>query len=424
MPLKIGPIKIGQIARVGTGILLLAVGLFTYGPALFNTISSNAILNAPTIPVLSPIEGIVTRLPVEAGAEITADTIVAEIVNPTADTTFLHQLQAELETIKGRLAASLALDGDLAAIQGQLHGEFDRYRKAAVARAEARLDESEATLAAVVAQANDAEREYGRKQILARSGIVATAAVQASESTVARLQAEVMRAEANLDRARRDLAAVKAGTFVTDQGQDVPYSKQRADELAVRRADATAQRSELLVRQAEIERQMALEGGRAEQKRRAVIRAPRDGVIWRLNVVEGSRIAADTPIATLINCNEIIVQAQFPGRRFEDVQPGTPAEVRVLGSDGVRQARIRDVRAMGASERADNLAAAAPVLFREQFLATFTLDRPPGDADRDARSFCEAGRGVEVTVGKRVSPVGRVLVGLREIVGPAAAAER
>lgn len=418
------PLRIGQIARVGTGLVLLAVGMATYGPGLFNTISSNAILNAPTVPVLSPIEGIVTRIPVTAGAEISANTVLAEIVNATADTTFLHQLQTEIETIRGRLAASLALDAELAALQEQLHQEFDRYRNAAVARAKARLDESHAALAAAIAIANDAEREYGRKQILARSGIVATVAVQAAESNLARLQAEAMRAEASLDRSRRDLDAVRAGTFVTDQGQDVPYSRQRADELAVRRADAAAQRSELLVRRSEVERLIAIESARADQKRHAVIRAPRDGVVWRLNVVEGSRVAADTPIATLINCNEIIVQAQFPGRRFEDVQPGTSAEVRVLGSNGVRQARTRDVRAMGASERADNLAAPAPTLVREQFLATFSLERPQGDADRDTHSFCEAGRGVEVTMGKRVSPIKTILLGFEIMASTAFAAER
>jgi len=418
------PLKIGQIARVGTGIVLLAVGVATYGPGLFNTISSNAILNAPTVPVLTPIEGIVTRIPVAAGAEIRANAVLAEIVNPTADTTFLHQLQTEIETIRGRLAASLALDAELAALQEQLHQEFDRYREAAVARAKARLDENQAALAAAIAIANDAERDYGRKQILARSGIVSTVAVQAAESTLARLQAEARRAEASLDRSRRDLAAVRAGTFVTDQGQDVPYSRQRADELAVRRADAAAQRSELLVRRGEVERLVAIESARAEQKRRAVINAPRDGVVWRLNVVEGSRVAADTPIATLIDCNEIVVQAQFPGRQFEDVQPGAPAEVRVLGSGGVRQARTRDVRAMGASERADNLAAPAPTLVREQFLATFSLERPQGDADRDAHSFCEAGRGVEVTVGKRVSPFRTILIGFQIMASTAFAAER
>ncbi|MFO1190503.1 MAG: HlyD family efflux transporter periplasmic adaptor subunit [Alphaproteobacteria bacterium] len=403
---------------------MLAVGMATYGPGLFNTISSNAILNAPTVPVLSPIEGIVTRIPVTAGAEISANTVLAEIVNATADTTFLHQLQTEIETIRGRLAASLALDAELAALQEQLHQEFDRYRNAAVARAKAQLDESHAALAAATILTNDAEREYDRKQILARSGIVATAAVQAAESNLARLQAEAMRAKANLDRSHRDLDAVRAGTFVTDQGQDVPYSSQRADELAVRRADATAQRSELLVRRSEVERLIAIESARADQKRHAVIRAPRDGVVWRLNVVEGSRVAADTPIATLINCNEIIVQAQFPGRRFEDVQPGTSAEVRVLGSNGVRQARTRDVRAMGASERADNLAAPAPTLVREQFLATFSLERPQGDADRDTHSFCEAGRGVEVTMGKRVSPIKTILLGFEIMASTAFAAER
>jgi len=417
-------LTVGQIVRIGAGVVLLAVAIAIYAPGIFGAVSSNAILNAPTIPVLSPIEGIITTLRVDAGDDIRANGVLVEIVNPAADATFLHQLQAELEAIRGRVAASRKLDGEFAVIQDLLSDEFDRYRDAAIARAKARLNEAIAAREAAAVSVTEAEQDLLRKQSLASSGTVTAVALQTAENALSRLAAELKVADANLERARTDLAAVQAGTFVTDQGQDVPYSKQRADELAVRRADAAAQRSELLTRQAELERLIAIETQQAALRRHAVVRAPRQGIVWRLNVVEGSRVTASAPLATLIDCRDVIVQAQFPGRRFETMQPGTPARVRVLGSDGVRKAHIRDVRAMGASDRTENLAAQVPALDREEFLATFTLEDPPRDLDRDARSFCDAGRAAEVTVGDRESFVQQILAGAGSIVRSATAAER
>lgn len=97
---------------------------------------------------------------------------------------------------------------------------------------------------------------------------------------------------------------------------------------------------------------------------------------------------------SLIDCADLFISVKLHQRYFEEIRRGDVALVRPLGSKQAQEAYVRDVRGMGASDRADLFAAAIPTLQQDEFLATLRLD-----SDWDpARSpnYCQVGRSADV----------------------------
>src|SRR5262249_28320316 len=88
----------GQILRIAFGLGLLLTAGAIYLPNLVGMQSTEAVVNARAIAIMSPIEGVAVGNPPEAGRVLHSGDFVAEIRNDTVDQTFLTQLRSEAET--------------------------------------------------------------------------------------------------------------------------------------------------------------------------------------------------------------------------------------------------------------------------------------------------------------------------------------
>lgn len=405
----------GQILRVSFGVGLLTLAAVVYGPDLVGTRSTNAIVNARAVVVLSPIEGVIAHQPPSAGTSLHAGDVVAEIRNTSTDQAFLIQLRTEMLSLRARAEALAQLQNDLSM---QLeHSERDRNRSldAAVARLESMVKEGDAAARAAAATARDADREVRRKQTLFASGAVSRPAVDMAVNAADHARAEADRALYAAARLSHDLAAVRSGSFVGTEAADSAYAQRRADDIALRLAEVAAQLRETRARIVESERALPIEEGRIGEKSIARLVSPIDGIVWQPATFSGGWVAANRPVVTVIDCSEPVVQARLPGRSFETVYPGMTASVRVLGSDRVWRGVVRDLRGMGASEQfafeqSDRFAAPAPVIAKDEFLVTLALLGEPETVGSDrGNTFCNVGRHAEVAFDEAVGPLGGVL---------------
>ncbi len=90
----------GQAYRVTWGLVLLAIVIAIYAPHLAYNISTDAVINARVIPVVSPIEGVVTKAPPADGAAVRAGAVLAKIENRAVDRGRLRSLRAEAGSLR------------------------------------------------------------------------------------------------------------------------------------------------------------------------------------------------------------------------------------------------------------------------------------------------------------------------------------
>lgn len=203
---------------------------------------------------------------------------------------------------------------DLANAEAALQQARQSFRQATAntAASSARVDargadvaQASARLAMARADFDKAQAAYRRRDRLASTGAVsaeelsqAQAAFLQAQSALSQAQAAVAAAQATRASASGDLAASAALTtgLREDTAPDVVAAEAR-------------------VAQARLNLD------------RTVIRAPISGIVTNREVQIGQRIAAGTPIMTLVPLDAVFVDANFKESQLRRVQPGQPVEL-------------------------------------------------------------------------------------------------
>ncbi|MSO75501.1 MAG: HlyD family efflux transporter periplasmic adaptor subunit [Alphaproteobacteria bacterium] len=386
----------GRYVRAAIGVVLLGLGAAVYLTHALYTISDQAVINARTVLLVTPIEGTVSKPLPDDGTYVKAGTILTVIENRAIDRSREQQLLSDAHGVQQRLAALRGTDGEFAQLSARLSGDLQAFRDASVQRLQTMVREARAEAESASAGHREADRDAGRKRQLAANGVVSPSVVESSEDRATRAMAEASRAQLYTQRLGQELDAARKGLYLLEARNDVPYTRQRLDELALRRIEIAAQSRELTARLGAIAISLEAEQDPLDLMAATQVVAPIDSVVWRSQISEGTWVAASSPIVTLIDCRSRFVNVRLPGRNFQHLQPGIGASVHVLGAARVENAVIQDVRGMGAKEQQDRLAAPIPAARADELVATLSLTDNNGHLE--GRAFCDVGRRVEVVL--------------------------
>jgi membrane fusion protein (multidrug efflux system) len=210
------------------------------------------------------------------------------------------------------------------------------------------IDESDFRIAVERAAADLAQAERQFLETRATGGAL-QAQINARDSDIQRAQAEMVAAQSAYDKARVDLtrrqSLAKSGAVSGDELTSATNAFAAAQaQLAVARAGiAQARANRAAARQSYNANQALVQGSMdanpdvasARSKldsakldlSRTVIRAPFDGVIAQRNVQVGQRVAAGTPIMTVVPLNSMYVDANFKEGQLKKVRVGQPARL-------------------------------------------------------------------------------------------------
>ena len=141
--------------------------------------------------------------------------------------------------------------------------------------------------------------------------------------------------------------------------QDVTYSAQRADEVAIRLATLTREILVLGDDETETAERLAAETQQISLLRHAQILAPLNGTLWRLGVSDGERVMAGDLVAEIVDCSAAFLTVAIPQDRVPDIIPGGEVHFRLVGESAERKGRVETI--MGATlSRAERHLAAVP----------------------------------------------------------------
>jgi multidrug resistance efflux pump len=322
---------------LGLGLLGTAVWLATawqLAPGVWSITSTQAVVNARLLTLHSPIEGRVTTAPPAVGKAVGTDSTLLEVENTLVDSTHLEELQIEAASLGERVVGLKAQQAELDQLKNQLAEDARHYHAAAVRRLEREVDEAKA-----VAAATDAflkQRTYRKDQLakLFSSRHVSELEMVTGELALEAAQSKAAQAQSAVRRLSEELEATRGSSFIgLGEGRnDVPYSQQRAHEIAIHQQEIAAKIQEFSARSLQVQKQLRIEKERLERQAKCAVPAPMDGIVWRRSVAVGSSVTRQTELIQLLDASDIFVDALVNERYFGDIQPGDSVTIKLIGS--------------------------------------------------------------------------------------------
>lgn len=357
---------------VGLGIVLLAA--WAYLPDLLFPISSNAVINGHVVTLRAPIGGEVLALPAAAGRPVAKDEVLIRLGNPRIDDSRLMALRAEQATLREKIATIQRELAQLRGLEQRLAGDSDQYRDAVNARYEALLAEAEARLTARRAVADEASSALKRQQTLYSKRLTSLAALDAAARAESVARAELHEAERAVERLRIEQRSAAQGIYFGDGYNNVPYTRQRSDEIQLRAQTLQSELSDARIRLKETEGQTALEQRRLGRLESAALAAPAAGRIWLPLAAQGEYVSAGAPLLQILDSSRLFLMVSLDERHFDDIAVGDLAEIDLVGVPKPLEGRVERVQGNEAKVDDSVLAVAPPPLKPREFLVVVTLD--------------------------------------------------
>lgn len=391
-----------RVTRITIGLLLVGTATVALLPGLTGHTSLDGTVNARFTVVSSPIDGTVLYTPPKVGTPLPEGQAVVAVKNERVNKAVLTALSTELETTRNRVAALRREREELARLRDILAARLKAYQSATVAHLRQELSVLRKRIEMAQAQEVAAQAEYTRRNTLGSSGIVAASSVEQARAAGIASTGQIEIARVTAEQLEQKLAAVSAGVFVGDGQNDVPYSRQRQDEVTVRISDIDTRISENETRAAQIEKQFAEEEDRVNSLAMASLPAPFSGVVWRNNVVDGSNVVVGNELVRLLDCRDLFVDILVPEVNYDEIFPGREAEVRLLGRGEVLKGKVQSVRGNAAVVEEVTLAATPPKSQGRDARIRVAVEH--SSLNNDFNNFCQVGRSAQVRFEKRSLP--------------------
>lgn len=358
--------------------------------------TTDAVVSSYVLSVRTPIDGTVTGMPLAAGIYVRQGDLLGQMDNPRVDRQHLDNLLT-VEDIAKSTADALALEQQkLSYQQKELVARSDAHISAVSGRLQIAISEAEHVLEARRLALQEANIELDRGKKLHDAGILATADYDRLLSAQEIADREYAAQQANLDAIRSQAEAAQHG-LLTEPGtnNDVSYSRQRADELAIKLAENS--RVLLSSRAQAMESQAAVqtEAARAELLRHTDLRSPIDGLVWRLNAVNSEHASAGDTILSLVDCHRQFIVAEIPQDRVPDVALHQTARFRLAGESEERTGTV--VSVSGDTQGMAAKLSAFPKTDPSQGLAAVIVSVSGGSGSQDTDS-CLVGRSARVLI--------------------------
>jgi multidrug resistance efflux pump len=374
-----------RVPRLLLAACILAALLAVLAERVLYRTSIEAVVNAPRIAIVAPIEGIVDSVGVTQGEAVADGDVIVRLRRDGWSTSG----DAPLATRSALLDARVKILGrelaTLSALQDSLAVREQQYRTVTIAQLVAALE---------AAVAREAEMQLVLEQAQALQKVDGATALDLARATSA-----LATAKAEVTNIESALASARAGVVSGEGGQDVPYSRQRLDQLAIDIARLRAERASL-----EAERQTMMAGAMSpddDTSGRVPVRAPSAGLLWMSSIPPGERVLKGTTLATLVDCRRVYLEATVTPRDGDRIDAETPVIVRFAGTSLEVRGTVRSVR--GGGLRPEDASAAELALVNRRGDTRVIINLDADAIGQSTANFCQIGRQAKVFFDEQAS---------------------
>ncbi|MCJ2082087.1 HlyD family secretion protein [Methylobacterium sp. J-090] len=308
--------------KLTAGVAFAGIGVAAASNGRYFTPVNDAFINGKLISLRAGANGIVNFGALPFGALVSEGDVLAEIAPPRVSGN-------DPPTVaEGDLPALEAQIASLEALAAEKSRQAELYRLGRVKHLEAKIAETRAAVLMLREKERQATALRERQEELFSRNYIARVALVNGQSAEASARIEREMIERRIEGQTLELAAARQGTFIGDGYNDTSYSKQRADEIAVRLSELRADllRKRLGNQQASLAaavlQKAALSAGAPPALR---IPSPADGKIWKVLVNRGDVVRAGEEILQIVDCGTLFVTVDAVGRTLDGVAPGRRA---------------------------------------------------------------------------------------------------
>ena len=172
--------------------------------------------------------------------------------------------------------------------------------------------------------------------------------------------------------------------YIGDNYNDRPQSLQRADEIALRLREASADIGHRQARLASLRTELAAEQDRYAERAAATLVAPVRGSIWEIMTAPGETVVRGQDLVRVLDCSGLVVTATVGETAYNQLRIGDAARFRFRGGSNDYQGRI--VGLTGVATAPANLAIQPSALAKEPYRVTVALP------DLAKAERCDVGR--------------------------------
>ncbi|HEY9651979.1 MAG TPA: EAL domain-containing protein [Coleofasciculaceae cyanobacterium] len=434
----------GRLIR-GASFLLLglgatAIGIGSIGYRMIHVTVGDAILNGRIVGLQAPTDGKIEAFYAKPGVEVKSGQVLARIgLEPDSkEERELLQLersqqeaqirtQRENSQMQGEVQLKSvqfqAAKESLAFLNNQLHSldsQQQAVRSMTVKLASESVSRERAGVEAAIAKATAARSEYQRYQQLVGQGAVSKLQTEKARSAWESAEAEVKLAQANLrstqttlDASKKSVAVDAESDYLDQRIKLLQAIHEQKEFLSKLEAEVATSKQQLNQIQALYSNHPSLASTDKTPKRdRQVqqIQAPMSGVIYKTEREQGDLVTRSQPMLTLLDCNDLWVEAVVNGEVAKRIDPKQPVRVRLADSSETVMGEIDLMQPIDRNQGLTEhnkfsqdralLPSISPKI-QGQLLTLITVRIPPLPDQTKSQNFCGIGQAAQLTFSKK-----------------------
>ncbi len=338
--------------------LVVYIG-FMLGPYLRSTLIRDAAVTTWIHLATSPIYGEVAEKLPKPGDRIGEGGQIVRVRNAKADRSQFESALADVDEAENLVAAAETYLAELDQLRTDRKQQFEEYRATFIEELNEELVGLDERLHRGGQELEALKRLTARKESLASSGSAALSDLDESRTRSLALERHLEGLRSEERKLLTRLAAAKTGTIILDDGSDPDWGARTLHELDAAIAEASYQLAEAKARLANAETKAAAEDLNFKNLTEGHVKAPKGAVLWSTIVGEGAAVDVGTPVASWIDCEQLLVDVPVADAEVPLLQPGTRASVIFEGEAKPRDATVYLTRGSASTIKADDLAALA-----------------------------------------------------------------
>ncbi|OKH39369.1 hypothetical protein NIES2119_06415 [[Phormidium ambiguum] IAM M-71] len=433
---------------IGTMFVLLGLAAASIGVSLISYrlthyIVENGLINGRTTELRSPIDGNVKAFYARPGVSVRSGQVLARIgVDPSPQQEQIrlqiertqedqkqqqNQFQQERLQIEGELQTNLSqlesAQQTLAILRSQLldlNQQYNSLGKVNVQLAGKEVAQTSAALEAAKAKATAARLDYERYAQLVKDGIVPQQKVDQLRFAWLSATAEVQQAQANLTAAKDSLQAFQTGVTLNNNSTSLLDQRTKLMQLIqTQTVLVTTLKTQVDNSRERLKQTQAFKPSSILQPvsttRRYLARqdhevvASTGGIVYKTDREAGEQINRTESILTMLDCNELWVEAVVPANEVSNLQMQKPVSVEIAGYPEIIAGEIDLIQPISGqgiaqqlpSTQAQALSPSVPPNLAGQPLARVTVRIPPPPQYSQSNQFCGVGQLTRLTFQKK-----------------------
>ena len=387
-------LSLGFVSRIAALLVgTIVLGQYAYTNIL-TPVSLEGVVNAPLITLRAPIDGTMVQAGAVAGHTVAASDVLFSVHDSRIDERPRAELAARLQAAIGQRQS---LDSAIAALD-QISDDLLRRDEAyAVAQQDvlqASLRSDQAAIAGAAGAVVHARKHEDRTRRLAEIGVAPQARLETAIAARITAEAALDRTMADRDAATLRLKAERTGVYLQNGFGGSSYHRQRLDEVRLRQVDLRQQTGMADAGIQSLRRHLQAEDERLVRLRTIEVPAAAGGQVTSVYVSAGTQVLRGNPLADILDCGNLYVEANVASGWFNRPRPGSPVTVRIYD---IGYALHGSVRALRDSAMAMDAARTMPVADRRQSHLTVLIDLDVRERVELQRRGCPVGRPATVS---------------------------